>query len=385
MDCPHCGAQVEDASRFCPRCRKRVVAPSAGFGDAPSSSLRATPETVTPPPAHEIPAPQRVQPPAVWPPPGSILVPLNAAAMQRPGIVTFLAVLDLLGGALLLLLVAASVVAAIEAKTTADQVVVAVLGSFYAVLGLLNIAAGIGLLQMKNWGRILQIGIACVGLLAIGCGTVISALVLVYMFKPGVRVLFSGKTFEELMPNEAADVAMVRGGSTATTVLVAIAVVFVGVAMVGIIAAIAIPSLLRARISANEAGAIAHLRTIGSAQANYASLNGGFPDTPGCLRRPADCIPGYVAAGALLNESVLFDAPVSGYVLSFHAGLAATPVEGVAVSPSSLRAYAVTAVPARPGQSGMRNFCADHSGVVYECPAVPAIERGACPSSCKPL
>ncbi len=48
------------------------------------------------------------------------------------------------------------------------------------------------------------------------------------------------------------------------------------VAIIGIIAAIAIPSLLRARVSANEAQAIGDTRTVMSASATYASMNCGF-------------------------------------------------------------------------------------------------------------
>src|SRR5688572_6055514 len=47
------------------------------------------------------------------------------------------------------------------------------------------------------------------------------------------------------------------------------------VAIIGIIAAIAIPGLLRARMSGNEASAIGSVRTISSAQATYASACGG--------------------------------------------------------------------------------------------------------------
>ena len=48
------------------------------------------------------------------------------------------------------------------------------------------------------------------------------------------------------------------------------------VAIIGIIAAIAIPSLLRARVSANEAQAIGDTRSVISAEQTYASANGGY-------------------------------------------------------------------------------------------------------------
>jgi prepilin-type N-terminal cleavage/methylation domain-containing protein len=49
------------------------------------------------------------------------------------------------------------------------------------------------------------------------------------------------------------------------------------VAIIGIIAAIAIPSLIRARAAANESSAIGTLRTFGSAQATYMSRNSNKP------------------------------------------------------------------------------------------------------------
>ena len=51
------------------------------------------------------------------------------------------------------------------------------------------------------------------------------------------------------------------------------------VAIIAIIAAIAIPNLLTARMAANETGAIAGLRTIGSAQVAYSAVNNGMYGT----------------------------------------------------------------------------------------------------------
>ena len=71
------------------------------------------------------------------------------------------------------------------------------------------------------------------------------------------------------------------------------------VAIIGIIAAIAIPSLLRARVSANEAATVGDVRTVISGQAAYASANGGFYEANlSCLNQPSagGCIPNYPAA-----------------------------------------------------------------------------------------
>src|SRR5260370_4422365 len=60
------------------------------------------------------------------------------------------------------------------------------------------------------------------------------------------------------------------------------------VAIIGIIAAIAIPSLLRARVSANESATIGDMRTVISAQAAYQSSNAGFYDGKlTCLVKPS--------------------------------------------------------------------------------------------------
>src|SRR6266496_3047323 len=75
------------------------------------------------------------------------------------------------------------------------------------------------------------------------------------------------------------------------------------VAIIGIIAAIAIPSLLRARVSANESAAIGDTRTVISGEAAYQSANSGFYGTLTCLATPSSCIPNY-AGPTFLDASI---------------------------------------------------------------------------------
>ena len=79
------------------------------------------------------------------------------------------------------------------------------------------------------------------------------------------------------------------------------------VAIIGIIAAIAIPSLLRARVSANESATLGDIRTLISAQAAYQSANGGFYDgSLDCLTGPdAGCIPAYPTNAPTFLDSQL--------------------------------------------------------------------------------
>src|SRR5512142_210355 len=88
------------------------------------------------------------------------------------------------------------------------------------------------------------------------------------------------------------------------------------VAIIGIIAAIAIPSLLRARVSANESATIGDVRTVISAQAAYQSANAGWYDGAlTCLATAGDsCIPNYPSnAPTFLDSNVAALMSKSGY------------------------------------------------------------------------
>ena len=76
------------------------------------------------------------------------------------------------------------------------------------------------------------------------------------------------------------------------------------VAIIGIISAIAIPALLRARLSANESATIGDIRTWISAEAAYHGTNAGFYDSnPVCLTKPSSCIATYSPTGPNFIDS----------------------------------------------------------------------------------
>ncbi|HEX8071481.1 MAG TPA: prepilin-type N-terminal cleavage/methylation domain-containing protein [Pyrinomonadaceae bacterium] len=115
------------------------------------------------------------------------------------------------------------------------------------------------------------------------------------------------------------------------------------VAIIGIIAAIAIPNLLASRRASNEASAIASLRTIGTAQATYLS-------TVGNNTTYAANLPALQAAG--LIDSVLGAANAStktGYTFTIVAQANTT--------------FSATAVPVS-ASTGTRSFFTDESGVI---------------------
>jgi type II secretory pathway pseudopilin PulG len=137
---------------------------------------------------------------------------------------------------------------------------------------------------------------------------------------------------------------------------------------VPIVAAIAIPSLLRARTSANESAAIGDVRTVISAQAAYQSANGGYyASTLDCLVSPTSpgCIPSYPANGPTFIEPPLATAgPKSGYLRSFVAIPAPPDADPKLVGRNSAVSFLYGAVPFKPGNTGIRGFLGDASGMI---------------------
>jgi type IV pilus assembly protein PilA len=145
------------------------------------------------------------------------------------------------------------------------------------------------------------------------------------------------------------------------------------VAIIGIIAAIAIPSLLRARVSANEAATIGDIRTIISAQAAYQSANGGmYASTTDCLTAPnsaTGCIPNYPANSPTFIDSALASLQgKSGYSRSFQASAVAGANLPAAAGANSSSTYAYIATPLNVGQTGVRGMGGDASGIVCTTP-----------------
>ena len=138
------------------------------------------------------------------------------------------------------------------------------------------------------------------------------------------------------------------------------------VAIIGIIAAIAIPSLLRARVSANESATIGDIRTVISAQAAYQSANGGWYDNQlTCLTDPNGCIPNYPSNSPTFLDSQLTSLlPKSGYSRSFIGGDVPTVFNTAISSGGSTTSYVYFATPTSPGQTGVRGFAGDASGLL---------------------
>jgi len=130
------------------------------------------------------------------------------------------------------------------------------------------------------------------------------------------------------------------------------------VAIILIIAAIAIPNLLRARMSANESSAVGSVRTINTSQVTYSTNypNVGFASTLASLGAGgvAPCVAS--STSACLIDDVLAAAPnqKSGYTFALGGLSGATPEV----------TYTVIGDPIARGQTGQRSFFSDQSGVI---------------------
>ena len=124
------------------------------------------------------------------------------------------------------------------------------------------------------------------------------------------------------------------------------------VAIILIIAAIAIPNLLRSRMAANEASAVGSIRTINTSCVTYSTTYGvGFPTSLAALGTSG----GATSTSADLVDNVLAAGVKSGYAFTLTGGTLSNNVNPT---------YSVTGDPTAPGQTGQRHFYSDQSGVI---------------------
>lgn len=143
------------------------------------------------------------------------------------------------------------------------------------------------------------------------------------------------------------------------------------VAIILVIAAIAIPSLLRARISANESSAVSSLRALNAAQISYQSTfpTAGYATLLSSLAGTSCNPPGQ--SGACLIDTQLASGTKSGYSFA---------LTGASGTPNAT--YQLIASPISPNQTGVRYFCSFADAVIRVSPAAAI---SACNYSVNPL
>lgn len=130
--------------------------------------------------------------------------------------------------------------------------------------------------------------------------------------------------------------------------------IMIVVAIIALLAAIAIPNLLRARLQANESAAQSALKTIATAEITYRSGNTAY----GTLAQLSGASPTYI-------DTVLGGGTKNGYVF--------------AIPTVAAEQFAATGVPVTANVTGVRSFCVSEDGVVRVQAAGGAIaDRAAC-------
>ena len=142
------------------------------------------------------------------------------------------------------------------------------------------------------------------------------------------------------------------------------------VAIIGIIAAIAVPGLLRARMSGNEASAIGSLRAINSGQASYSAscASGGYAiSLADLVLPPAGSTQGFISPDLNANGVTK-----SGFTVALakdatagvtNIGTPAGTCNGSAGNPAS--SYYASGTPVTFGGTGTRSFATDTRGTLF--------------------
>lgn len=159
------------------------------------------------------------------------------------------------------------------------------------------------------------------------------------------------------------------------------------VAIIGVIAAIAIPGLLRARMAGNEASGIGSLGAINSGQAAYSSscADGGYATTLDDLFKSPPGDEGFISPDLAINGTVK-----SGYRVTLAAGVNATVVTGKdqtcnGSAADAMSGYFAKADPLNLGRTGSRYFGTSTRGTIFQDTAATLTEPLATVGTVKPI
>lgn len=150
-------------------------------------------------------------------------------------------------------------------------------------------------------------------------------------------------------------IAFEAGGFTLIELLIVVAIIC-------ILGGLAVPSILRARMTANEAAAIGSLRAINTAQSGYSAsaTTGGYASLLSVLAVPC---PGG-STGFISPDLAADPSRKSGYIITLGPG-AAAPGPADCNGTVTAQGYYLTAVPNTTGMTGHRGFATSSRSVIY--------------------
>jgi type IV pilus assembly protein PilA len=149
------------------------------------------------------------------------------------------------------------------------------------------------------------------------------------------------------------------------------------VTVIGILAGLAVPTLLRARITANEAAAIGSVRAINTGESAYAASAAAGSYATQLSVLVLSCPGGTI--GFISTDLATDPSQKSGYVIELGPGTAAAGTTDCNGTPSRA-GYYLTAVPVSIGLTGHRGFATSGRGVIFaDASGVPPTEADMAP------
>lgn len=137
------------------------------------------------------------------------------------------------------------------------------------------------------------------------------------------------------------------------------------VAIISIIAAIAVPGLLRARMTGNETSAIASLRVTTASQVSYSATwgNGGYASSYQILGTPPTG-----TTEAFISPDLGHAPPISkaGYAFTLGPGAGSVTGPNDGAGNPTVTSWLATAVPQTPGTTGTRAFAVNAGNTVWQ-------------------
>ena len=156
------------------------------------------------------------------------------------------------------------------------------------------------------------------------------------------------------------------------------------VAIIGLIAAIAVPNLVRSRMASSEASAIASLRTVKSAQSSYTASCGSGSHAPSLANLAT---PPTGGGDAFIGADLSTDPSVkTGYTIALTPGAPATgsPTSCNGAAAGALASTCFVGANPLPG-GGTRFFGTNQNGTIFQSTSAVAVTQTGPPAGSTPI
>ncbi|OGF65017.1 MAG: hypothetical protein A2Y62_14425 [Candidatus Fischerbacteria bacterium RBG_13_37_8] len=209
---------------------------------------------------------------------------------KRPGIVTLLSIIEFFVAAVWIIISIALIIGMVHSQYNnfMYMAIVAI------ALGIINFFCGYGLWNLKSYGRTIMLVFSFIGLLGFPFGTIISILLLIYFYKPGIKIIFSQRDPATLTADEIRQVTDLQSSNPLIIGTMVVILMSFAIPIIGIIAAIAIPNFLNARDRARQIRTRMEIQNIAAAVESYKNDHNAYPETLPVQQLQSLLVPKYI-------------------------------------------------------------------------------------------